>query len=45
MEFINEILAMVQQILEYVKEADAAAIVAIVKDYIEPIISAIPMPF
>ncbi len=44
MEFITEILAMVQEILEYVKEAEAAGIIEIIKNSLGSILSFIPMP-
>ena len=43
MSAITDILAMVQEILEYVKEAEAAGIIEI-KGYIETIMAGIPMP-
>ncbi len=45
MSFVTEILAMVQQILEYVKEAEAAGIIEIIKNSLETIFAGIPMPF
>lgn len=44
MEFITEILAMVEEILAYVNEAEAAGIVEIVKNSLSSILSFIPMP-
>ncbi len=44
MAFITEILAMVQNILVYVKEAEAAGIIEIVKNSLEAIFAGIPMP-
>ncbi len=44
MAFITEILAMVQEILAYVKEAEAAGIVEIVKNSLEAIFAGLPMP-
>ncbi len=44
MAFITEILAMVQEILTYVKEAEAAGIIEIVKNSLEAIFAGIPMP-
>lgn len=44
MEFVTEILAMVEKILAYVNEAEAAGIVGIVKDALASILSFIPMP-
>ncbi len=44
MEFLNEILAMVQQILNYVNEAEAAGIIEIIKNSLESIFAGIPMP-
>ncbi len=38
MEFVTEILAMVEQILAYFKEADAAAVVEIVKNALAAIL-------
>ncbi len=38
MEFLTEILAMVEQILNYVKETDAAAIVEIIKNALATIL-------
>lgn len=43
MSAITDILAMVQEILEYVKEAEAAGIIEIIKGYIETIMAGIPM--
>lgn len=45
MAFITEILAMVQEILVYVQEAEAAGIIEIVKNGLEAIFAYIPMPF
>ncbi len=45
MEFVTEILAMVEKILAYVNEAEAAGIVEIVKNSLSSIFAAIPMPF
>lgn len=45
MEFVTEILAMVEKILAYVNEAEAAGIVEIVKNALSSIFAAIPMPF
>lgn len=44
MEFVTEILAMVEEILAYVNEAEAAGIVEIVKNAIASILAFIPMP-
>lgn len=44
MSIVTEILAMVQEILVYVQEAEAAGIVEIVKNSIASILSFIPMP-
>lgn len=44
MEIITEILAMVEEILAYVNEAEAAGIVEIVKNALSSILSFIPMP-
>ena len=44
MSFVTEILAMVQEILVYVQEAEAAGIVEIVKNSIASILAFIPMP-
>ncbi len=44
MAFITEILEMVQNILVYVKEAEAAGIIEIVKNSLEAIFAGIPMP-
>lgn len=44
MSFITEILAMVEEILAYVNEAEAAGIVEIVKNAIASILAFIPMP-
>lgn len=44
MAVITEILAMVQEILAYVNEAEAAGIVEIVKNAIASILAFIPMP-
>ncbi|MBQ3044738.1 MAG: hypothetical protein IJO03_10860 [Clostridia bacterium] len=44
MSFITEILAMVEEILAYVNEAEAAGIVEIVKNALASILSFIPMP-
>lgn len=44
MAFITEILAMVQEILVYVKEAEAAGIIEIIKNTLATILAGIPMP-
>lgn len=44
MSIITEILAMVQEILAYVQEAEAAGIIEIIKDSIASILAFIPMP-
>lgn len=44
MAFITEILAMVQKILVYVQEAEAAGIIEIIKNFLEAIFAGIPMP-
>lgn len=44
MAFITEILEMVQNILVYVKEAEAAGIIEIVKNSLEAIFAGMPMP-
>lgn len=44
MEIITEILAMVEQILAYVNEAEAAGIIEIIKNSIASILAFIPMP-
>ena len=44
MQIITEILAMVEKILAYVNEAEAAGIVEIVKNSLASILSFIPMP-
>lgn len=44
MQIITEILAMVEEILAYVNEAEAAGIVEIVKNALSTIFSFIPMP-
>lgn len=44
MSFVTEILAMVQEILVYVQEAEAAGIVEIVKNALATILAGIPMP-
>ncbi len=44
MEFVTEILAMVEQILAYVNEAEAAGIVEIIKNSLASIFAFIPMP-
>lgn len=45
MAIVTEILAMVEQILAYVNEAEAAGIINIIKDSLEMIFGFIPMPF
>ncbi len=44
MDFVNEILAMVEQILAYFQEADAAAVVEIVKNALATILGDIALP-
>ncbi len=44
MEFITEILAMVEDILLFTNEGEAAGIVEIVKNALASIFSFIPMP-
>lgn len=44
MSFVTEILAMVEKILAYVNEAEAAGIIEIVKNSLEAIFAGIPMP-
>ena len=44
MEFVTEILAMVEQILAYFNEAEAAGVIEIVKNSLASIFSFIPMP-
>lgn len=44
MAIVTEILAMVEEILAYVNEAEAAGIVEIVKNSIASILAFIPMP-
>ncbi len=45
MEFITEILAMVEKILAFINESEAAGIVEIVKNSLAAIFAGIPMPF
>lgn len=44
MAIVTEILAMVEQILAYVNEAEAAGIIEIIKNSIASILAFIPMP-
>lgn len=44
MAAITEILAMVQEILTYVQEAEAAGIIEIIKNALASILAYIPMP-
>ena len=44
MAIVTEILAMVEQILAYVNEAEAAGIIEIIKDSLASIFAFIPMP-
>lgn len=44
MSFVTEILAMVEKILLYVREAEAAGIIEIIKNSLEAIFSGMPMP-
>ncbi len=44
MAFVTEILAMVEKILVFVRETEAAGIVEIVKNSLEAIFSNMPMP-
>mgnify|MGYP003300766680 CR=1 FL=1 len=44
MEFITEILAMVEEILLFTNEGEAAGIIDIIKDALASIFSFIPMP-
>lgn len=44
MAFVTEILAMVEQILAYVNEAEAAGIIEIIKNSLASILAFIPMP-
>lgn len=45
MAFITEILDMVQEILAYFKEAEAAGVIEIIKNGLESVFASIPMPF
>ncbi len=45
MAFVTEILAMVEKILAYVNEAEAAGIIEIIKNSLAELFAAIPMPF
>lgn len=44
MAIVTEILAMVEQILAYVNEAEAAGIIEIIKESLASIFAFIPMP-
>ena len=44
MAIVTEILAMVEQILAYVNEAEAAGIIGIIKESLASIFAFIPMP-
>ena len=44
MEIITEILAMVEEILNFSNEAEAAGIIEIIKNSLEAIFAGIPMP-
>lgn len=44
MAIVTEILAMVEQILAYVNEAEAAGIIEIIKNSLASILAFIPMP-
>lgn len=44
MEFVTEILAMVEQILAYFKEAEATAVIDIIKNSLESIFANIALP-
>ncbi len=44
MEFVTEILAMVEQILAYFKEAEAVAVIDIIKNSLESIFANIALP-
>lgn len=45
MEFFTEILAMVEKILAYFNEAEAAGVIEIIKNSLASIFAGIPMPF
>lgn len=45
MEFVTEILAMVQEILSFVKEPEAAGIIEIIKNALGSIFENIPVTF
>lgn len=44
MEFVTEILAMVQEILNFTKEPEAAGIIEIIKNSLASIFASFPMP-
>ena len=44
MEFVTDILAMVEQILGFVKEPEAAGIIEIIKNSLAELFANIPMP-
>ena len=44
MEFVTEILAMVEQILGFVHEPEAAGIIEIIKNSLAELFANIPMP-
>jgi hypothetical protein len=44
MSFVTEILAMVEKILAYVNEAEAAGIIEIIKNSLAEVFASFPMP-
>lgn len=44
MEIVTEILAMVQEILNFTKEPEAAGIIEIIKNALSSIFASFPMP-